>query len=142
MIKKYVKGNPENPEGVIKALENLGGQNDNDLKGWDDNSYYFINSENTIDSISSQDPTACILTGCFKEIQPVKTAPKVITNFDMARWYFEMMRYGHAIQVRYSVDGPIFNRLWDYERDADETEVIEVRVDFEEWIPIKEVGIK
>lgn len=139
MIKKFIKGNALNPEGVIKALEELGGINKYNRVGSDGDTIYFINKNNDIDSTIIGCPSADIIMECFEEIQP--SAPKVITNLDIAKWYFKMIREGHAVQLIDGDDGCVYNNAWFYYRDGEETDIKKVRIDFGEWIPIEEAGI-
>lgn len=140
MVKKFVKGSSTNPEGVIKALENLGGVNNSNLVGSDEEGYYFINNNNVIECMSRRDSYAGFITECFEEIQPVESAPKVITNLDVAKWYFTMINECHAIQfLDHNAD--IQNFPKGYSHDDDLIHYTHVRIDFDEWIPIEEAGI-
>lgn len=140
MIKKYIKGSSTNPEGVIKALENLGSVNERNMSGTHENCIYYINRFNYIDCVSMGTEFAIIIMECFEEIQPIESAPKVITNLDVVKWYFKMRFEGHAIQFKDQHD---FIRLAPlaYHYDDAETEVVEVSIDFGEWIPIEEARI-
>lgn len=142
MIKKFIKGSSTNPEGVIKALEKLGGRNEHNLTGRMSNIYYFIDDKGVIDAIAPSDTAFCILTECFEEIQPVdsKPVPKVITNLDVSKWYFHMLRDGHAVQFMYC-DSRIRFRPSDYLYDDGKTTLEKVRIDFGEWMTIEEAGI-
>lgn len=148
MIKKYVKGSSTNPEGVIKALEELGGINKYYYKGSDPDFVYFINTDKYIELATNESSLFNIILDCFEEIQPVEPEPaasKVITNKDVTKWYFQMLRSGHCVQFRYGHDYDsgefIFGIPCAYVNDEDETRVKRVRIDFGKWIPIEEAGI-
>ena len=66
----WIRGNNDNPEGVIKALENLGGKNPG-FKGRNDNCIYFINTCNIITNPHISSVEAHCIMNTFKEIQPV-----------------------------------------------------------------------
>lgn len=136
MVKKYVKGRPSNPEGVIEALENLGGVNTHHYSGDIPTSVYYIDNSGSIFRAAEDSALAEVILECFEEIRPT---PKAITNIDLAKWYFHMLREGHAVQFMYN--GQTFNHLLGYYRDGDKTDFTEVRIDFGEWIPIEETDI-
>lgn len=141
MIKKYVKGSSTNPEGVIQALENLGGINEYQRVGNEEKCVYFISRRNVIDIADIGTQMADMIMECFEEIQPVGHTPKIITNLDVAKWYFRMLREGHAVQFTYYNNGPVCNFLFSYELDDEETDIEKVRVDFGKWINIEEAVI-
>lgn len=141
MVKKYVKGRSSNPEGVIKALENLGGVNTCYHKGDNPNKIYFINDMGTIFCASEDSVLGAVIFECFEEIQPAEPTPKVITNIDVTKWYFKMIHEGHAVQFKLRENSSaIYNYLPTYEQD-DAENYTWVRIDFGEWIPIEEAGI-
>lgn len=143
MIKKYVRGNASNPEGVIKALENLGGINEYYLTGDEEDSVYYINNGSYIYYVSIGTDFADVITECFEEIQPIQpieSAPKVITNLDVSKWYFRMLREGHAVQFK-DIHGYIRPMPLACIDDDVESGNKEARIDFGEWIPIEEAII-
>ena len=141
MIKKFIRGNNTRGAEVIKALEDLGGLNKAKLHGIHPDRIYIINRhDNSIDMWDDTSDYAILIQECFEEIKlPEK---KVITNIDVAKWYFHVLRDGHAVQFMCGgVEGRIFNHPWNYQSDYEKTDVKKVRVDFGEWIPIEEAGI-
>lgn len=69
MIKKYIKGNKERGAEVIKALEELGGENRMNLNGEVFNSIYYIREDNVIDILSKSYFAGKIIQECFEEIK-------------------------------------------------------------------------
>lgn len=144
MVKKYVKGSLKNSKGVIKALEELGGINRYHKSGDVTSAIYFIDGDNYIDCEAKDTPLANIIMECFEEIQPIEPIepepdPKVITNLDVAKWYFNMIHRGFAVQFKLRENSStIYNYLPTYEQD-DAENYTWVRIDFGEWIPFEKV---
>lgn len=69
MIKKYIKGNKERGAEVIKAIEELGGENLLKYSGEYENSFYYINADNIIDFVQNTSNTGRIIQECFEEIK-------------------------------------------------------------------------
>lgn len=68
MIKKYIKGNEKRGAEVIKALEELGGENKLNLSGKDCNCLYYIRENNMIDVLRESFFAGKIMQECFEEI--------------------------------------------------------------------------
>lgn len=68
MIKKYIKGNEKRGAEVIKALEELGGENKLNLSGKDCNRLYYIREDRMIDVVNKSFFAGKIMQECFEEI--------------------------------------------------------------------------
>lgn len=138
MIKKFIRGHNTRRDEVIRALEDLGGVNKYKLTGEDPTYIYALDRYNYICRWYQNTDYATLVQEFFEEIK-LKDR-KVITNLDVAKWYFHMLREGHAVQFMCGgAEGRIFNHPWNYRGDYEETDIKKVRVDFGEWIPIEEV---
>lgn len=80
MIKKYIKGNKERSAEVIKALEELGGENKLNLGGKDYNCLYYIREDSVLDAISKSSFAGKIMQECFEELELIEL-PKANFNF-------------------------------------------------------------
>lgn len=74
----YIKGNYERGEGVIKILEDLGGNNDLSYKGKDDDAIYFINPQGIIDWTPNSNTSIILpyIKEFYKEIKLSKWKPE------------------------------------------------------------------
>lgn len=69
MIKKYIKGNTQRGDEVIKALKELGGANKSDLTGIDFDCFYYIKADGTIDCAYISSDFGSVIQECFEEIK-------------------------------------------------------------------------
>lgn len=79
----WIRGNDDNPQGVIKALEELGGK---DIwgEGSDSKCMYFINDVGNIDSYYIDRVVAHCIMNTFKELKP-----KAMFNDKQLVWAWE-----------------------------------------------------
>lgn len=68
MIKKYIKGNAQRGAEVIKALEDLGGENKTNLSGKDSNCLYYIREDSVMDVVAKSLFAGKIMQEFFEEI--------------------------------------------------------------------------
>lgn len=139
MIKKFIKGNEERGAEVIKALEDLGGVNINNLEGDFTDFVYYINSHNVIESKHKDYDEAIIVQECFEEIKLEEK--KVITNKQFSCWYFNQLFVNNIVQYKYTDDGFVQNQMYNYSEDDNPTPVKYIRINFGEWLPIEETII-
>lgn len=64
----WIRGNDDNPQGVIKALEELGGKNTWGIMGIDGKSIHFIDNSGNIDCHYIDSVEAYCIMNTFKEI--------------------------------------------------------------------------
>lgn len=69
MIKKYIRGNEERGAEVIKALEDLGGVNCNNITGIRTDCFYYIKEDSIIDVVQDFTALGEIIQECFEEIK-------------------------------------------------------------------------
>lgn len=139
MIKKFIRGNTERGAEVIKALEDLGGVNKYNLNGDDLVYIYFIARDNCITRLDYNTDYARIIQECFEEIK-LKDKP-VITNKQFADWYFNQLFINSIVQYKFSDNGTIYSKMYDYSEDDFPTPVKHIRFNFGEWLPIEKVDI-
>lgn len=139
MIKKFIRGNKDRGQEVIKALEDLGGVNKNEMLCDQPNAYYFLDKDNYIIAWNENSDIAFVIKECFEEII-LKDKP-VITNKQFAYWYFDQLFINSIVQFKVADNGSICSRMYDYVNDDDPTPVKYIRFNFGEWIPIEKVDI-
>ena len=77
MIKRYIKGNKERGAEVIKALEELGGENKLNLYGKDCNCLYYIREDSVIEALHKSLFSGKMMQECFEEIKlPEQPKPR------------------------------------------------------------------
>lgn len=69
MIKKYIRGNDQRGDEVIKALEELGGANHYNHRGIRTDCFYYITAKGTIDLVLIASGSGRIVQECFEEIK-------------------------------------------------------------------------
>jgi hypothetical protein len=74
--KVYIKGNQERGDEVIKLLEDLGGYNSYSLDGHNNNNYYFIAPDETINNINVSSLVFSFVKTFYKEIKLQEWKPK------------------------------------------------------------------
>lgn len=139
MIKKFIRGNVDRRTEVIKSLEDLGGNNYHNHLGNNPNTIYYIDQNNIIQQEGKGTTLALVMQEHFEELELPEKNDKVITNLDVAKWYFHMLHEGHAVQFMYCTT--VYDHLLPYVCDTSASDFDKVRIDFGEWIPIKEAGI-
>lgn len=69
MIKKYIKGNEKRGAEVIKALEELGGENKINLTGKYFDCLYYVREDSVIDVLQEKFFAGKMMQECFEEIK-------------------------------------------------------------------------
>lgn len=139
MIKKFIRGNKERGQEVIKALEDLGGINKHNLTGDDIDYIYLINIDNNITRWDKRAEFAIVIQELYEEIK--LKDKKVVTNKQFADWYFNQLFISEVVQYKFNDEDIIRTRMYDYLNDDDLTPVKYIRINFGEWLPIEEIGI-
>lgn len=87
MIKKYIRGNKNRGAEVIKALEELGGENRINLNGEDFNAIYYIREDGMIDVLYKSFFTGKLVQECFEEIKLSEKLNIVIKEPKQIYWF-------------------------------------------------------
>lgn len=87
MIKKYIKGNEQRGAEVIKALEELGGENKINLDGKDFYCFYYIREDNVIDLVQDFTTFGNIIQECFEEIKLPEQLNIVVKEPKQIYWF-------------------------------------------------------
>lgn len=88
--KVYIKGNRKRGNEIIKLLEDLGGTNNRNYTGKDEDDVYFINPQGGIDCTSNSNTNTILsyIKEFYREIKLPKWKPKYDENY----YYFTDMQ--------------------------------------------------
>ena len=87
MIKKYIKGDAQRGDEVIKALEELGGVNCNNCKGRRTDCFYYIKEDSIIDLVQDFTAFGKVIQECFEEIKLPEQLNIVIKEPKQIYWF-------------------------------------------------------